>query len=104
MSTTVRAWLIALGLLAGLGLAGSAEAVPPPQRYEYEVVPAKKVEKNVVKILKVDPDFCISYFQEKPRSRFIRKTSKSLARVNGWAPRSSVAKGVRKGFKEVCVT
>ena len=107
MTTGTSAWLTAGGLVLLMGVAGAVEGKaappPPPATWDYEVVKPKKVARHVQKILMVDPDFCIAYHMEKPRSRFVRKTSKALAAQNSWAPRSAVRKGVKRGFKAVCV-
>ncbi len=99
-------WILAAVMVAVLGAAGAVEAAAqpiPPDRYDWQVVSAKKVARHVEKILMVDPDFCIAYHMEKPRKRFIRKTAKVLAAQNEWGPRGAVRKGVKRGFKAVCV-
>ncbi len=90
-----------------VGVVGAVEtgkAVPPPpnKTWDYQPVKAKKVKRHVIKIVKVDPDFCIPYFGEKPKKRFIRRTSNLLVVQNNWGPHHQVRKGVRQGFKKAC--
>ncbi len=98
-------WILAAVMVAVLGAAGAVEAAAqpiPPDRYDWQVVSAKKVARHVEKILMVDPDLCLAYFGEKPRKRFVRKTAKVLAAQNEWFPRINVSKGVRQGFRKGC--
>ncbi len=97
-------WLICLGLLFGMGLAGSAEAtpIPPEGRYDYQPVNVKDVKKHVKKVIRYDRNICITWKYEKPRKRFVRDYADRLVSLGNWGPYPVVKKGIRKGFRDAC--